>query len=75
MFPDIALSIWESVGCRFEASNAIADIIGPDELHPDYIIPSVFDRRVGEAVAERVEEAAYASGVARRHRSTSDSEF
>ncbi len=60
---------------KLAAANAIADIIGPDELHADYIIPSVFDRRVGEAVAERVEEAAYESGVARRQRSTSDSEF
>ena len=50
-------------------------IIGQDELHPDYIIPSVFDRRVGEAVADRVEEAAYESGVARRERATVDSEF
>ena len=60
---------------KLAAANAIADIIGPDELHPDYIIPSVFDRRVGEAVAERVEQAAYESGVARRQRSTADSEF
>ncbi len=60
---------------KLAAANAIAEIIGPDELHPDYIIPSVFDRRVGEAVAARVEEAAYATGVARRQRSTSDSEF
>ena len=60
---------------KIAAATAIADIIGPDELHPDYIIPSVFDRRVGEAVAAKVEEAAYASGVARRLRSTSDSEF
>lgn len=60
---------------KLAAANAIADIIGPDELHPDYIIPSVFDRRVGEAVAARVEDAAYESGVARRERLTSDSEF
>lgn len=60
---------------KIAAANAIADIIGPDELHPDYIIPSVFDRRVGEAVAARVEEAAYESGVARRLRSTADSAF
>ncbi len=60
---------------KLAAANAIAGIIGPDELHPDYIIPSVFDRRVGEAVAAKVEEAAYKSGVARRHRSTSDSPF
>lgn len=60
---------------KLAAANAIADIIAPDELHPDYIIPSVFDRRVGEAVAARVEDAAYESGVARRERATSDTEF
>jgi malate dehydrogenase (oxaloacetate-decarboxylating) len=60
---------------KLAAANAIAGIIGPDELHPDYIIPSVFDRRVAEAVAAEVEEAAYETGVARRNRSTSDSEF
>jgi malate dehydrogenase (oxaloacetate-decarboxylating) len=60
---------------KLAAANAIADTILETELHPDYIIPSVFDRRVGEAVAEKVEEAAYASGVARRERSTSESHF
>jgi malate dehydrogenase (oxaloacetate-decarboxylating) len=60
---------------KLAAATAIADIIGPDELHPDYIIPSVFDRRVCDAVAAGVEEAAYASGVARRQRLTSESEF
>ena len=60
---------------RLAAAHAIAEIIGPDELHPDYIIPSVFDRRVGEAVASKVEDAAYATGVARRERSTSETTF
>ncbi len=60
---------------KLAAAHAIAEIIGEDELHPDYIIPSVFDRRVGEAVALKVEEAAYETGVARRSRSTSESEF
>lgn len=60
---------------KLAAANAIAGIIGDDELHPDYIIPSVFDRRVGEAVAKEVELAAYESGVARRERTDSDSEF
>ncbi len=60
---------------KLAAANAIASIITDDELHPDYIIPSVFDKRVGEAVAKEVEEAAYQSGVARRERATSDSEF
>ncbi|MEJ7624873.1 MAG: NAD-dependent malic enzyme [Pyrinomonadaceae bacterium] len=60
---------------KLAAAYAIADIIGPDELHPDYIVPSVFDRRVCEAVAARVEEAAYEQGVARRERSTAESHF
>lgn len=60
---------------KLAAANAIAGIITEDELHPDYIIPSVFDKRVGEAVAKEVEEAAYATGVARRDRATSESEF
>lgn len=60
---------------KLAAANAIAAIIGEDELHPDYIIPSVFDRRVGEAVAKEVEAAAYETGVARRARTDSDSEF
>ena len=60
---------------KLAAANAIAGIIGPDELHPDYIIPSVFDRRVGEAVAAQVEEAAYETGVARRQRATAETEF
>lgn len=58
---------------KLAAAHAIAETIGDDELHPDYIIPSVFDRRVGEAVASRVENAAYESGVARRDRNVIDS--
>ena len=60
---------------KLAAAHAIAGIIGEDELHPDYIIPSVFDRRVGEAVAREVEAAAYHTGVARRARTDKDSEF
>ncbi|MBK8149049.1 MAG: NAD-dependent malic enzyme [Acidobacteria bacterium] len=60
---------------KLAAAQAIAGIIGDDELHPDYIIPSVFDRRVGEAVAREVEHAAHDSGVARRERATTDSMF
>ncbi|MBA2705358.1 MAG: NAD-dependent malic enzyme, partial [Blastocatellia bacterium] len=43
---------------KLAAANAIANIITPAELHPEYIIPSVFDKRVAEAVAKDVEEAA-----------------
>lgn len=51
---------------KLAAANAIAGIISDAELHPEYIVPSVFDKRVAEAVAREVEEAAYASGVARK---------
>lgn len=60
---------------KLAAANAIAGIISDEELYPDYIIPSVFDRRVVDAVASHVEEAAYASGVARRERATTETEF
>ena len=53
---------------KLAAANAIAGIITEDELHPEYIVPSVFDKRVAEAVAREVEEAAYRTGVARRER-------
>src|SRR6202171_2420703 len=53
---------------KLAAANAIAGIISNDELHPEYIVPSVFDKRVAEAVAREVEEAAYRTGVARRER-------
>lgn len=51
---------------KLAAAHAIADIIGRDELHEDYIIPSVFDRRVAKAVAGAVVSAANATGAARR---------
>ncbi len=55
---------------KLAAAHAIAGIISPEELHPEYIIPSVFDKRVGESVARDVEEAAYKTGVARRERTS-----
>jgi malate dehydrogenase (oxaloacetate-decarboxylating) len=58
---------------KLAAAQAIASIITPEELHPEYIVPSVFDKRVAEAVAREVEEAAYRTGVARRERSRPDS--
>jgi malate dehydrogenase (oxaloacetate-decarboxylating) len=53
---------------KLAAANAIAGIITDAELHPEYIVPSVFDKRVAEVVAKEVEAAAYATGVARRDR-------
>ncbi|HEY4422804.1 MAG TPA: malic enzyme-like NAD(P)-binding protein [Pyrinomonadaceae bacterium] len=51
---------------KLAAANAIAGIITDAELHPEYIVPSVFDKRVAEAVAREVEAAAHNTGVARR---------
>ena len=47
------------------ASRALADLVSPEELRSDYIIPEPFDRRVGPAVAAAVAKAAIDSGVAR----------
>jgi malate dehydrogenase (oxaloacetate-decarboxylating) len=58
---------------KLAAAQAIASIITDDELHPEYIVPSVFDKRVAEAVSREVEEAAYRTGVARRERAHVDS--
>jgi malate dehydrogenase (oxaloacetate-decarboxylating) len=51
---------------KIAASQAIADVIPESELRPDYIIPSVFDRRVAKAVAAAVAQVALDSGLARR---------
>jgi len=50
---------------KLAAADALAEVIA-DELTPDHIIPSVFDERVGPAVAAAVARAARADGVARR---------
>lgn len=47
------------------AAHAIADIISPEELRPDYVIPNPFDIRVVPAVAQAVAQAAIDSGIAR----------
>jgi malate dehydrogenase (oxaloacetate-decarboxylating) len=51
------------------AAEALAAVVAHDELSADYIVPSVFDRRVAPTVAKAVAEAAEHSGVARRVRS------
>ncbi|KAH0790118.1 NAD-dependent malic enzyme [Histomonas meleagridis] len=47
------------------AANAIADLVSPEELNKDYILPKPFDPRVKDAVSKAVAEAARKSGVAR----------
>ncbi len=53
-------------GMKVAAGHAIAAVIGEDELGPEYVIPSVFNRDVAPAVAEAVATAAEQDGVARR---------
>jgi malate dehydrogenase (oxaloacetate-decarboxylating) len=50
---------------KLAAAYAIADIISPEELSPDYCIPGVFDKRVATQVAMAVAKAAIETGVAR----------
>jgi malate dehydrogenase (oxaloacetate-decarboxylating) len=54
------------------AAHALAAVVERDHLEPDYVIPSVFDRRVAPAVADAVATAAEKAGVARRRRPISD---
>jgi malate dehydrogenase (oxaloacetate-decarboxylating) len=51
---------------KVAAARAIAEIISEGDLHADYIVPSVFDRRVSAAVASTVARVAMESGLARR---------
>jgi len=57
-------------GMKVAAGHAIASVIGPDELGPEYVIPSVFNRDVATAVARAVADAAERDGVARRAHKT-----
>jgi malate dehydrogenase (oxaloacetate-decarboxylating) len=50
---------------KLAAAYGIAEVISPSELSEDYIIPSVFDRRVAEAVAKAVADEARRAGIAR----------
>jgi malate dehydrogenase (oxaloacetate-decarboxylating) len=50
---------------KIAAAYALANLIGENELRPDYIIPAAFDPRVRDAVATATAEAARKSGVAK----------
>ncbi len=52
-------------GMKLAAANAIASAVDEDELSPDFIIPSVFDKRVVRLVAAAAAEAAVRDGVVR----------
>ena len=50
---------------KVAAAGAIAELVEPGKLCPEYVIPSVFDERVAPHVAKRVAEAAVRSGAVR----------
>jgi malate dehydrogenase (oxaloacetate-decarboxylating) len=51
---------------KIAAARAIAACVRPGELTADYIIPSVFTKKVAPAVAREVARAAQRTGAARR---------
>jgi malate dehydrogenase (oxaloacetate-decarboxylating) len=53
---------------KIAAAQAIASIVGKGELHEEYVIPSVFNKKVAPAVAREVIKAAHKTGVARRRK-------
>jgi malate dehydrogenase (oxaloacetate-decarboxylating) len=55
-----AIAITEEM--KLAAAQGIAGVIGDDELEEDYIVPSVFNRDVGMAVARAVADVAARSG-------------
>jgi malate dehydrogenase (oxaloacetate-decarboxylating) len=56
---------------KLAAANAIAGIVGKNELSEEYITPSMFDPRLVPAVSQAVADAAIRSGVARKNRGRS----
>jgi malate dehydrogenase (oxaloacetate-decarboxylating) len=54
------------------AAHALADMVRPQELHADHIVPSLFDFRVAPAIAAAVVEAALEAGEAGRQVSPSE---
>ena len=48
------------------AARALADMVEPDELHADYIVPRIFDFRVAPAIAAAVVRGAIEAGEATR---------
>lgn len=53
---------------KLAAARAIAGVIHPDDLSEDYIIPSIFNRKVASAVATAVAETALKTSVAEKGR-------
>ncbi len=55
------------------ATIFIASAVSRKELHEEYVIPSVFNKKVAPAVAREVVRAAQSRGLARRRRRAAQS--
>jgi malate dehydrogenase (oxaloacetate-decarboxylating) len=68
-FPGLFRGLLDAGACevnddmKLAAAHAIADIVAPQELSPEYVIPSPFNRAVVPAVAGAVIAAARATGA------------
>lgn len=51
---------------KIAAAYAISNLVSNKELNAEYILPEAFDKRVKDAVAKAVKNAAIKSGVARK---------
>lgn len=51
---------------KIAAAYAISNLVSDKELKAEYILPEAFDKRVKDAVAKAVKNAAIKSGVARK---------
>jgi malate dehydrogenase (oxaloacetate-decarboxylating) len=57
-------------GMRLAAAEALAAVIGDDELNEEYIVPSVFNKAVVPQIAAAVGQAATEAGLARLNPAT-----
>ncbi|MDQ7787725.1 MAG: NAD-dependent malic enzyme [Thermodesulfovibrionales bacterium] len=53
---------------KIAAAQAIASVVDEKHLSEEYLIPSIFDRKVVQAVASAVSDAVYRTGVNRKER-------
>lgn len=53
---------------KLSAARAISSMVDQKELSQDYIVPSIFDRKVVTSVASAVADAAHRTGVAGKER-------
>ncbi len=51
---------------RLAAAQALAHVVSAEELHEEYIIPSVFNRSIVPTIATAVAQVAIEKGIARR---------